>query len=103
MIQSFGAELIRKERAEQISKHGYTVEQDAVNNANQDLIFAADAIMHRYGDGWPAHWDKETYNHIMEKPRSEQLAIAGAFIAAQIDVDEYLTIKTSSNGSSTSH
>ena len=80
-----GAEFITKERDEQLEKHGISVAADYEANANGELLDAATAIIQRDPVVWPITWDSATYKKIRLKPREEQLAIAGAFLAAEID------------------
>ena len=80
-----GAEFITKERNEQLEKHGISVAADYEFNPNGQLLDAAIAIIATNQIYWPKVWDSETYTKIRRKPREEQLAIAGAWIAAEID------------------
>lgn len=77
-----GIELIAIERQEQIEKHGYTTENDRVYDNNQLSDFAT-AILQEDASWYP--WNKTLWVHIKRKPKIEQLAIAGALIAAEID------------------
>lgn len=101
-----GIELIAQERAEQIEKHGRTIENDAIiNNGVYEiegetfyvpqlahaahLLVEPDGSMLReqqYLDTFIPHgWDKEIWDKIVKKPYKERLIIAGALIAAEID------------------
>lgn len=82
-----GVDKIAQERKEQIEKHGYTVENDCRYVEGQ-LLMAATAIIQVDDDHWPADWNRAEYLKIMAKPRADQLAIAGALIAAEIDCEE---------------
>jgi hypothetical protein len=83
-----GIELIAEERQEQISKHGYSPENDK-QYINDELI---DAAMQYLGGDliscWPESWDKKSYkpnNPESTHDRIDELKIAGALIAAEID------------------
>lgn len=83
-----GVELIAQERDEQINKHQRSVALDAGMNQDEELLFASLVIImgNNYGKTyWPENWDKQVWRKIKDKPRTEQLAIAGALIAAEID------------------
>ncbi len=85
-----GIETIIKERREQVELHGFTPESDyaTYTGSNRDALEeAAVAIM---GDRhfWPDCMPRTLYVSIKEKCRKEQLGIAGAFIAAQIDLND---------------
>jgi len=81
-----GVDKIAQERKEQIEKHGYSVENDCRYVEGQ-LLMAVAAIVQMDVDRWPADWNRAGYTKIMSKPRAEQLAIAGALIAAEIDCE----------------
>lgn len=86
-----GIELIAQERAEQIEKHGRTIEKDVELNDDQQLSLAAEmllAVEHEEGidsESYPDGWDKEICTYMISKPYKERLIIAGALIAAEID------------------
>jgi len=90
-----GIELITQERAEQILKHGRTVDLDVKQNTKGELSFAAALLScpnpesmgyNSNSDlGKPEKWDKEVFKHMMSKTYKERLIIAGALIAAEID------------------
>lgn len=96
-VNKSGAELIAEERLEQIEKHGYTVESDQKYTDKQLLalaffcIFAADkegeftsvALKADMIKEWG--FEAEFFDKISSKTAIEKLAIAGAFIAAEID------------------
>lgn len=79
-------ELIADERLEQIEKHGFDmVHDDAWWNESGQLL---DAAMHLLSHGrheFPASWHKSWQAKFAKKSRVEQLAVAGALIAAEID------------------
>lgn len=93
-----GIELIAQERKEQIEKHGYTVERDVATNCNHqlvdaatDLIFFQDPLlMEKLVDNPPDGWNREIWAKMCRKPYVERLALAGAFIAAELDIINYL-------------
>lgn len=90
-----GVQLIAKERDEQIWIHNHTIQTDFNNNEKGVMLDAAVAIITDHQMYWPQDWRAEVFLHIRNKPRNEQLAIAGAFLAAEIDRNLYLenTIK----------
>jgi len=92
-----GVELIAIERQKQIDKHGFTGEHH-VNNpewyADKQLTSAAhmieaydkdDGLAQNYKLIVPLNWDKDWWEKLCDKPYSERLIIAGAFIASEID------------------
>ena len=87
-----GVELITEERAEQITKHGRTVELDKKNNAEFQLTDAVNILTipeeHRKfleAHEPPVGWSVKIWENILKKSYKERLVIAGAFIAAEID------------------
>lgn len=84
-----GIELIAIERAEQIEKHGRTVELDVKQNDNYQLSDAASHMVKLYpsdaGDFTPNGWDDELFDKMCAKDYKERLIIGGALIAAEID------------------
>lgn len=88
-IEIDGAYLIAKERAEQIYKHGRTVESDSSNNRDHQLSEMALNLC------WvneeekplspPVGWNYDAWFKMLHKPYRERLIIAGALIAAEID------------------
>lgn len=79
-----GIELITKEREEQIFKHGFDPYHDD-QYVGEELQQAASAILTQDWTSWPENWDVSWRDRIHSKPRIEQLTIAGALIAAEID------------------
>ena len=99
-MKKTGIELIAQERLEQIEKHGRTIEKDVANNANGELIMAARGLMiedeefpigvaekARFSE-FPADWDSILCRKMCAKSRKERLIIAGALIAAELDIIE---------------
>ena len=91
-----GAELISAERMRQVSKCGWTAENDAKQEDGQLLecaIQVADDVFANQnalidGREKTEHWPHQRANHIVEKYKSDhisRLVIAGALIAAEID------------------
>ena len=80
-----GIELIAQERKEQIEKHGRTIAQDKQHNRRNELILGTIALLEDKEDLFPFKWDRIVCRHMFLKGRVEQLAIAGALIAAEID------------------
>lgn len=86
-----GIELIAQERAEQIKKHSYTIDDDIEKYDLEDSdglselsIMAIAAIEGKDGHA-PAGWDLVLVQKICDKTYKERLIIAGALIAAEID------------------
>jgi len=87
-----GAELIAKERKEQIEKHGRTTELDKKINSSGQLVYAAILLLStgehldgRGKEGYPVNWNEDVYLKMLDKPYKERLIIAGALLAAEID------------------
>lgn len=82
-----GVEMIAIERQEQIKKHGFDAEHD--DDYTTELLNAVLCIvgnvLNQFMTGvfWP--WSHEWWERITGHRRKEQLAIAGALIAAEID------------------
>ena len=98
-ILETGLEKIAREREEQMVKHGRTIYYDVVNNTANQLSEAASLLaydqtnclhpMEIADDYCPTGWDKEIWSKMVHKPFEERLVIAGALIAAQLDVLSY--------------
>ena len=85
-IKIDGAYLIAKERAEQIYKHGRTVESDSSNNRDYQLTEMAKILLSgNFSDNYPSNWEVPAMQKMLDKPYRERLIIAGALIAAEID------------------
>jgi len=97
-----GIEQIAQERAEQIEKHGRTLESDRKQNNHYQLSQAASLLcyvdpeevdaayledddMPLFDHLVPTLWDGTLFNRMMRKDYKERLVIAGALIAAEID------------------
>jgi len=87
-----GADLIKKEREEQITKHRYTTEVDKNNNKFKELAQAAQVLIsNEYLDkrkallAMPSDWDNVACLKMINKTYRERLIIAGAFLAAEYD------------------
>lgn len=76
-----GVELIAKERQEQIEKHKWN-DTDYISG---ELVQAALFCMKPTVYVWPKGWSKYFKQKIEDKCALDQLVIAGAFIAAEID------------------
>lgn len=87
LLDDYGLSLICKERSEQLTKHGYSVQHDAGYD-NNELVLAAAAILTHDPRRWPWPDDIETWRRIERKPSPEQLAIAGALLAAEISANK---------------
>ena len=93
-----GALSIVKERAEQITKHGRTIQKDVEFNTSRQLSNAA-SILASYdakkaaNNKRPHGWGIDIWDKMVNKPYKERLKIAGALLAAEIDrltLDEFL-------------
>ena len=84
-----GIELIAQERAEQIEKHGYTIDHDIKQTEIEGispLRMAAVALIHPTEKFFPMSWSFERIKYIQNnKSYKDKLIIAGALIAAEID------------------
>lgn len=83
--KSAGANLIAKERAEQIEKHHRTIDHDVERNTMGELVMAATAILTAKDGQFPAGWDLTLVQKMCDKPYPERVVIAGAFLAAEYD------------------
>lgn len=79
-----GIELITEERQEQIEKHGWDLNNDA-DYSHNELIKAALFCIDQNMFEWPFFWDDRFRTNIYFKSRVDQLKVAGALIAAEID------------------
>lgn len=90
-----GVELIAQERLEQIEKHGFSMESDRINNTDEQLILLIQYLLmddtdaekdnlYEYFEG--CNYDMKFINKFDTKTKTERLIIAGALIAAQIDI-----------------
>lgn len=86
-----GIEIIMAERHEQLNVHEFTIVNDKLMNSNGELIKAAEFCISIYNgnpdpDLFPDNWNpifKEKW--LRSKTPSQLLAIAGAFMAAELD------------------
>lgn len=86
---SYGNDLIGYFRAEQIQKHGYTPEYDTQYQPDT-LLYAAVAVLSKaWQIYWPSSMDISALHKIYEKPHIERIAVAGAFLAAELDAIKY--------------
>lgn len=93
-----GIELIAKEREEQLTKHGRSVESDVHGNEFSQLTEAASFLLHvsaRMKDAeitafCPEGWSVEAWRKMCAKPYLERCIIAGALMAAEIDRLNYI-------------
>ena len=84
-----GADLILKERKEQTDKHKKDAKYDSVNNNDGQLLIAVSKLINRAAPARqvpPRTWNKELWAKMLKKPLKERLIIAGALIAAEVDV-----------------
>ena len=79
-----GHMLIAEERMEQVTKHGHILMTDA-KWTNKELLRASMFCMTLNETLWPVLMGEELRDKIKTKTYNERLAIAGAFIAAEMD------------------
>ena len=79
-----GIELIARERAEQIKKHGRTPDRDIQENSNYQLHQGALKLL-RLDRIPPENWDIKLWDRMVSKPYKDRLIIAGALISGEID------------------
>lgn len=94
-IMKTGIELIKKEREEQIHKHGFSLQKDAEFYKNGELLQAADfcleqarikaGVQKNMQLAWPDGWDLYFRDKIYGKSVIDQLTVCGAFILAEKD------------------
>jgi hypothetical protein len=86
-MQMKAIELINKERAEQIAKHGRTLKRDKEQNTDGQLAEAANKLLFHGNDipEAPLPWDRDIWARMCAKPRRERLIIAGALLLAEED------------------
>ena len=82
--QITGIELIKKERQEQIQKHGFDQKHDSLH-VDKSLIDAATYLLTNCGSYFPISWSLDWKNRFDKKSEIECLVVAGALIAAEID------------------
>lgn len=91
-----GAEQITALREKQTQVLGKTVEFDLIVNQSGQLRFAATTLssyenLHLIADPRnyetyrPQGWDKQVWIKLCRKPFVERVAIAGSFLAAEVD------------------
>jgi len=88
-------ELITQERAEQLKKHGFTIQYDIKFNSKRKLAYAARSLilyfdLNNFSEDKilllkPYHWDDYVWIKMCRKSYEERLIIAGALIAAEYD------------------
>ncbi|MEP2445610.1 MAG: hypothetical protein ABJI69_00155 [Balneola sp.] len=79
-----GITKIQKERKDHLTKHGYTAEHDD-QYTKEELLDAALFCITGDMSNAPVSWHDEFYRKVFRKCRVDQLAVAGALIAAEID------------------
>ena len=90
-INKTGGELIVDERDRQVMNHNFTIESDARVYRNGELVNTARAIIDCNAELAPEGYLRTMAIKFIELPAVERLIVAGAFIAAQIDVFNYFT------------
>lgn len=89
-----GIESIAQERAEQIEKHGFTVQSDRIDNIGGELVLLIKYLLldnnDAEKDNLREYFEGCSYNmsyidKFDTKTKLERLVIAGALIAAEID------------------
>lgn len=86
VIEETGMELIKRERHEQIHKHGFSVENDFYYS-KKELVQAAEycLMLAGYIDKnvfWPDGWDAHFEHKILNKSEVQKMIVAGAFLMA---------------------
>ena len=90
-MKKTGIELIADERKEQILKHGFDTNHDAMYNdpnahhQTGELTYAALHALWPEGQFYPRTFEKWFADKITTKTYKERLIIAGALLAAEID------------------
>lgn len=86
-MKKTGIELIEIERAEQLSKHGYSLNNDKEYNQNGELAMVARYLLspNPVSQEWPRNWSTGFKFDVDGKNRIHKLKVAGALIAAEID------------------
>lgn len=85
--------LIKKERLEQIEKHGRDIKSDLKNNQHSQLAIGASVmcrppayLITREPYKRPPHgWNVDIWTKMLDKPYEERLVIAGALIVAELE------------------
>lgn len=85
-----GIELITQERKKQLSKFSITSDTRYVRG---ELLMVATALIQSDAEHWPRDWDISLFTKWMKTTCSERLAIAAAFIAAEIDSINIVSIE----------
>lgn len=89
-IKKTGDELIAMERERQVLVKGHTIMTDALKYKNGELLMVANALISKNINDAPHDWPDEQVKEWIEKDDTERLILAGAFIAAQIDVYNFM-------------
>lgn len=82
-----GIEIILKERDHQLKT--YSVVSDA-EYVRGELLLVATALIQCDACHWPRDWHISLFHRWMRNSTVDRLAIAGAFIAAEIDAINWL-------------
>lgn len=92
-ILKTGGELIMEERERQVLEHSHFIASDAIKYRSGELVQLALALIHNNIEFAPADFDRDQVKRWLDLEATERLILAGAFIAAQIDVfNFYLNI-----------
>ena len=91
LLDNFGAvvgssalQSVIIERAEQIHKHGKTIEDDRTKYKTDEMVQVAIALIDENAF-FPANWNVEACTHMHEKPLRERLIYAASFLIAEAD------------------
>lgn len=91
---AFGTVLITAERYEQLSVGRRDVADDAKKYGKHGLANIAAMLTVTNSDRLhfraPKHWDEAKWVQLIRKPEKQRYIVAGALLAAQIDVILYL-------------
>ena len=107
-LQYFGHDAVLNERFKQIQK--FTVNQDLNNYVKDEFIYMAIHLMHEFChlDGnpitesnlfeyaektLPKGWSAGDWDHLLLKSQEQRIAIAGAWMCAELDIRQYETTK----------
>jgi hypothetical protein len=85
-LMSVGANAIFQERIKQIQKHGYTTDSDKVYN-NKELLQMAAMLITGDMTKYPSWMPIELCEKLMKHSERERYVIAGALIAAHLDLE----------------
>jgi hypothetical protein len=89
-VKLSGDELIAAERERQVLDHNHTIVNDARAYKQDELIQMAAALIYANANIAPDCFDRGQVMNMINKGRTERMIYAGAFLCAQIDVDNLI-------------